>query len=300
MSALVKSASYSFQPTTFDELKQFCTIVADSELVPKDYRGKPGNVLVAIQMGADIGLAPMQAIQNIAVINGRPSLWGDAMLAVCMPHCTVDETFDDKTMTATCVITRNGNVYTRTFSKADAVLAGLWDKAGPWKQYPKRMLQMRARGFGLRDTCADVLRGLQSAEEQQDIPAPIVIPPARTKPADPAPPPSAAEKPLVFVWETHPLNGTPVVDAPPVVLTAYLQELARSVDDPANARFRDRVIAHRERVEAVLEAKLQAQLSELGTPPMKLADQRLGVDRDNDPDSWGLHEPPDDVVLPDE
>jgi hypothetical protein len=56
------------------------------------------------------------------------------------------------------------------FSVEDAKRAGLWGKQGPWSAYPKRMMQMRARGFALRDAFPDVLKGLISAEEAQDYP----------------------------------------------------------------------------------------------------------------------------------
>src|SRR5208337_216254 len=55
-------------------------------------------------------------------------------------------------------------------SIADAKLAGLWNKEGPWRTYPKRMLKMRARGFTLRDGFADKLKGLKSVEELHDTP----------------------------------------------------------------------------------------------------------------------------------
>ena len=59
-------------------------MMAKSELVPKAFRNKPEDVLVAIQLGTEIGFAPMQALQSIAVINGRPSVWGDGFLALIM------------------------------------------------------------------------------------------------------------------------------------------------------------------------------------------------------------------------
>ncbi|NVO08257.1 MAG: hypothetical protein HXX19_20995, partial [Rhodoferax sp.] len=65
-------------PSSFSEMMEMSDRLADSSMVPKDYVGKPGNCLVAIQWGMEIGLKPLQAMQNIAVINGRPSLWGDA------------------------------------------------------------------------------------------------------------------------------------------------------------------------------------------------------------------------------
>ncbi len=65
-----------------DALYRFSQAVAQSALAPKGFEGKPESVMVAIQMGMEVGLTPMSALQNIAVINGRPSIWGDAQLAI--------------------------------------------------------------------------------------------------------------------------------------------------------------------------------------------------------------------------
>ena len=168
-----QAGTFSLQPNSLQEAMQLAELMANSQMVPKDFQGMPGNVLVAVQMGAEIGLPPMQAIQNIAVINGRPALWGDAVKAVILGShlCEkFEETFDEQAMVATAVVKRKGhNEVIATFSQVDAVKAGLWTKAGPWTQYPKRMLQMRARGFAARDVFADVLKGLSVAEEQLDI-----------------------------------------------------------------------------------------------------------------------------------
>jgi len=170
----VAAMVFSLIPKTLNEAMELAKIMADSDLMPKDYRGKPANILVAVQMGLEIGLKPIQAVQNIAVINGRPSLYGDALWALVKssPLCeSTKETFDDATMTATCVIKRRGEeAVTRTFSKADAEKAKLWGKEGPWQGYPKRMLQMRARGFCARDAVPEALKGFSSAEEARDIP----------------------------------------------------------------------------------------------------------------------------------
>lgn len=164
-------------PKTFEDGWRFSKLIASSDLAPKDYRDKPANVLVAIQMGAELGLSPMAALQNIAVINGRPSLWGDAALAVVQVHpgyVTHKEYFEGTgdSKTAVFEITRKGHdLHVTKFSIADAKKAGLWDKKpSPWQTYPDRMLQMRARGFGLRDKFADALRGLSIAEEAIDLP----------------------------------------------------------------------------------------------------------------------------------
>ncbi len=173
VSAQRANQPFDLSPRTFDQALTFSQYLADSELVPKDFRGKPANCLIAVQWGAEIGLKPLQAIQNIAVINGRPAIWGDAVIAVVRSSPVCEYVIESQTATeATCRVKRRGEPeQIRTFSTDDAKRAGLLGKQGPWTQYPKRMMQMRARAFALRDVFPDVLRGLPVAEEVMDIPA---------------------------------------------------------------------------------------------------------------------------------
>lgn len=165
--------NFSLTPQSLDEAMRFAEILSKSSIIPKDFSGNPGNILVAIQWGMELGLQPMQAMQSIAVINGRPSLWGDAVIGLVRgsPVCEYIKETDDG-HTATIRVKRRGEdeEHVRTFSVDDAIAAGLHDKTGPWKQYPKRMRQMRARAFALRDVFPDVLRGMPIAEEVQDTP----------------------------------------------------------------------------------------------------------------------------------
>jgi hypothetical protein len=158
-------------PKSIDEALRFAEMLSKSNIVPKDFANNPGNILVAIQWGMELGLQPMQAMQNIAVINGRPSLWGDAVIALVRGSSLCESiTETDDGHTATCSVKRRGeDVQARTFSMDDAKSAGLAGKSGPWTQYPKRMRQMRARAFALRDVFPDVLRGMPVAEELQDL-----------------------------------------------------------------------------------------------------------------------------------
>lgn len=168
----------------YDELVRFAETVANSGLAPKGME-KPQAVFVAVQMGLEVGLTPMAALQNVAVVNGRPTLWGDAQLAVCRGTGEL-EVFEEwfevggvKTSrnpadykddtAAVCKVKRAGGQEVESaFSVADAKRAGLWGKAGPWTQYPFRMLRNRARSFALRDTFGDALKGFRSAEEVRD------------------------------------------------------------------------------------------------------------------------------------
>lgn len=183
-------------PQTFDQALTFSQYLADSDMVPKDFKGKPGNCLIAMQWGAELGLKPLQALQNLAIINGRPALWGDAVIALVRssPLCEFVIETDDGHV-ATCRVKRRGEPeQVRTFSTEDAKSAGLLGKQGPWTQYPKRMRQMRARAFALRDVFPDVLRGMPVAEEVMDAPpaekhmGPAeVVQPAGATPATQAP-----------------------------------------------------------------------------------------------------------------
>lgn len=158
-------------PQLLGQMIEFSKLLSRSEMVPKDFKDKPGNTLVAIQMGMEIGLAPMQAIQNISVINGRPCVWGDAMLAVVQNSGKLEWIKEwTEGDTAYCQTKRKGypEPYTNTFSDADAKAANLLSKPGPWTTSRARMRQMRARAFNLRDQYADVLRGLNSGEEVSD------------------------------------------------------------------------------------------------------------------------------------
>lgn len=182
----MSNAVITTQPTTLpawmagiagalpDAMASAKTII-DAGFAPKDCKG-PQAIVVAVAMGARLGLDPFTAIYGIAVVNGRPSLYGDALLAVCMNHPQWDdfsETWEGKKydgdFTAICTVKRKGREpFTVDFCVDDAVQAGLWKKAGPWTTTPMRMLMMRARAFALRGAFADALAGFHSREEMED------------------------------------------------------------------------------------------------------------------------------------
>jgi len=177
-------------PTDIDAVYRMSEGISRSGLAPADLN-TPDKIMVAIMTGMEIGLPPMASLQCIAVIKGRPTIWGDAGLALCLDSVVcedVDEFFEGEPGTdgfkAVCVAKRRGKekVIRREFSVFDAKKAGLWDERekvrardgtekrndSPWFRFAKRMLQMRARGFCLRDAFPDVLRGLHLREEMDD------------------------------------------------------------------------------------------------------------------------------------
>lgn len=160
----VRSGIAGLIPQTLDDVYRLAQAISKSGLAPKDLR-TPEAITVAIMTGLELGLPPMFALNKIAVINGRPTLWGDAIPALLWSRGFKLREWEDDT-TSYCEVTRpDGQIITRTFSDADAKAAGLLGKSGPWSQFKKRMRQMRARAFACRDGAADVLGGLYVAEE---------------------------------------------------------------------------------------------------------------------------------------
>lgn len=149
--------------------------LATSELVPKCFRGKPQDLFLCWSMGYQVGLTPEQSMQCIAVINGKPAMWGDDMLALCMSHRDFDDIIEtpivknDSVIGYTCTVKRKGKADKESVFTMDmAKKAGLLAKGGVWNQYPERMLKLRARGFCLRDAFPDALKGIKPREEVED------------------------------------------------------------------------------------------------------------------------------------
>lgn len=166
-------------PQSFDDCYRLARLIVASGMAPAGMES-PEKVTIAIMHGMEVGLTPLAALQRIAVINGRPTIWGDAAIGLVRGSgkCEYVKEWIDGEI-AYCETKRKGETasVTRTFSVADAKTAKLWGKAGPWQQYPQRMLQMRARAFCLRDVYADILGGMYLREELDDVPMRDVTPP---------------------------------------------------------------------------------------------------------------------------
>lgn len=158
-------------PRSVEEMFRLATAIAASGLAPRTMDTKE-KVLVAIMAGAELGLAPHQAVQSFYVVNQKPTLWGDAIPALLWSNgFKLKEWFEGEgdALIAKCEVTRpGGDVIPGEFSMDDARKANLLGKDGPWKTATKRMLKMRARAFAARDGAADVLRGMQIREEVED------------------------------------------------------------------------------------------------------------------------------------
>jgi len=186
VSSPISFGASGVQLTSLEDAFRFAKAIVSSGFAPRGME-KPESVLVALQWGAELGLTPMAALSNIAVVNGRPSLFGDAALALVRSSGQLESYSEEEvgergkdSFGYKITAKRRGfDPQTETFTVADAKTAKLWGKAGPWTDYPARMLKFRARGFLLRDVFGDVLKGLRTMEEVRDTPLePINVTPA--------------------------------------------------------------------------------------------------------------------------
>jgi hypothetical protein len=183
-SALMKVGERGVQLSTVEEMLIFAKAVVDSGLAPYSFK-TPQAVMVAIQYGAELGLPPMAALQNIAVINGRPTVWGDAVPGIGNASGLIEDYKQEEvgepgkdSWGYRVTITRKGRSQpiVSTYTVAHAKTAKLWGKTGrdgqptPWITSPDRMLLNRARTFAYRDAVPEKMRGIVTAEEARDIP----------------------------------------------------------------------------------------------------------------------------------
>lgn len=178
-------------PRTVEEAFRMAQAIVGAGLAPDSYDNDPQKILIGIMAGAEVGLPPLRALANIAIINKRASIYGDGAIALVQAtgkvkkvdsyfevdgsrnYWSIGELKDD--VTAVYKIWRKDQAepYEGRFSVADAKRAHLWGniKRRPWIEYPQRMLMARARAYALRDGFADALSGLSIREEVEDLPA---------------------------------------------------------------------------------------------------------------------------------
>lgn len=155
-------------------------MLAESDIVPAAYRGKPANCVIAIEMAERLNTVAMMVMQNLYVIQGNPS-WSSKFLIgsvnVSKRFTPIRYRYEGKENTkdwscravATDVETKEELVGPRiSIAMADA--EGWTKKAGSkWLTMPEMMLAYRAAAFWTRLYCPEISMGLLTTEEAEDI-----------------------------------------------------------------------------------------------------------------------------------
>lgn len=217
-------------PKTLAEAKELADALSLANTMPNALKKSPADVLAIVMAGAEIGLAPMQSIRGIVLIQGRPTLSADAMgaLVKSSPKCEYLQCTESTALVATFKTQRKGDPEptTLSFTIVEAQQAGL---AGGdnWKKYPKAMLRARAQSAICRLVYSDLMLGVYDPDEldapiEKRVESTVEKPVAQTvetlkaelkKPrkmnivdapeAKPSPPSPAVEDPATVSWGKH-------------------------------------------------------------------------------------------------
>ena len=197
---------------------EYSKALAASDLLPRQYRNSPANVLVAVEYGRALGLEPMAAIQGIHVVEGKPTASAQLMGALVRRAGHILRVQGDDTH-ATATVRRKDDPefeFTATWTLQRAAKAGLTSKAGSsWSKYPAAMLKARAISEVARDACPEVLAGMYSTEELDDAT------PGSPRMAPPPVPPVAAAPVVTVTREPEPTPAPEPEDDTPAPMIDY-------------------------------------------------------------------------------
>lgn len=156
---------------------QMAKTLAMSTIVPKDYQNNGANAMVAIEIATRLKTSPLMVMQNLNVIQGRPSWSAQFLIAMVNGSGKYDMELqfeekekDGKPFSCQCWTTRGGRKVTgpvidMTMAKAE----GWIDKNGSkWKTMPQIMLRYRAASFFARMNCPELTLGYYSKDEVID------------------------------------------------------------------------------------------------------------------------------------
>lgn len=226
---------------TFDLIGHAASLadrIARTDFVPTALKGKPEAVMAAMLKGHELGMAPMQALSHIAIIQGKPTVSAEGQRALVLAR---GHDISVKEMTpAKCVLvgTRAGQSEgtTVSYSMDDAKRAGI-NRGATWNNYPREMLLARCTTLLCKAVFPDVTGGLHSTEEAADMehegedPATVTRKaPARRKTAtkaEPDPAPSAPLPPLPHEVDDEIVDAEVVVDDPgePLITDAQTRKM---------------------------------------------------------------------------
>ncbi|UII80048.1 hypothetical protein [Flagellimonas sp. CMM7] len=167
---------------SFENAQRMAKVLVQSSLVPTAYKNNIPNAMIALEMANRIGISPFMVMQNLDVIQGKPS-WNSTFIIAILNSCgrfaPIRFVFDGEGEDYGCrAVTKDteGNKLEGTKITMRMVKAEGWLSKGgsKWKTMPDQMFQYRAASFFGRIYAPDLLKGMHSSDEVKDIiPEPI-------------------------------------------------------------------------------------------------------------------------------
>lgn len=167
-------------PKSMNSAWRTAKMLSASDLLPVMYKGKPENVIIALDAAVRLNMSPMLVAQNLYVVQGKPA-WSGSFCAAAINgsgrFTPLEYIFvgEEGTPTMGCVA-RATRLSTGAVCESAAITMkmaqdeGWLNKNGSkWKTMPRQMMMYRAASFFARAHCPEVLLGFQTVEEVQDV-----------------------------------------------------------------------------------------------------------------------------------
>lgn len=170
--------SFFESPTAFEEGQRMAKLLCASSLVPKDFQNNIANTVIALEMAHRVKASPLAVMQSLYIVHGKPSWSGQFIIAVINSsgrfrgplRMIIDGDGDEKKCIASAIDIDGNTVEGAPVSIAMAKAEGWYQKSGSkWKTMPDLMLKYRAATFFGREYVPDLLMGMQTVEEVNDI-----------------------------------------------------------------------------------------------------------------------------------
>lgn len=173
----------------FNELFKIGSVMSKTQLVPDNYRNKPEDCTIAIDIANRNGMSPLSVMQNLYVVKGKPTWSGQACIAMLRASKEYEHV---KPVMVGERNTDGWGCYFKAIDKSDGEVAkgtlvtiqmakdeGWYSKPGSkWPTMPEQMLQYRAAAFFARIYMPNALMGFSVEGETEDIsPVPVQAPP---------------------------------------------------------------------------------------------------------------------------
>jgi len=162
----------------FQRLWRMGSLLSKSQFVPERFRGKPEDCVVGIQMAARLQADPLMVLQNVQVIHGTPGMSAKFQFALANQRGPFSGPIRFRTegegetlkVTAYATFRDGGDTVEASASMAMAAAEG-WTKNGKYQSMPEQMLRYRAGTLLIRLYCPEVVLGMQTADELEDMTA---------------------------------------------------------------------------------------------------------------------------------
>ncbi len=164
--------------SSFEIAQRMAKALSSSALIPKEYQNNIPSTMIALELAHRTGVSPIMVMQNLHVIQGKPSWSSSFIIAVINSYkkFTMPLNFKlsgegDKRACVAFTTGIDGQIYESPEINIQMSIAEGWmSKAGSkWKTMPELMLRYRAAAFFGRLYCPELLMGMQSEDEVIDV-----------------------------------------------------------------------------------------------------------------------------------